>query len=54
MGKPEGDADDFDLYETDGIHVYVRCDLATKDDKVTIQYSKFFFKESLTVQGILI
>lgn len=53
MGKPQEDADDFDAYEANGIHVYVRVDVQTGDEGLKIKYSKFFFKESLVVEGII-
>lgn len=52
MGKPEEEVDDFDLYEEKGIKVYVRCDVQTKNDEITISYKKILFKGKLVVQGI--
>ena len=51
MGKPE-DLDDYDKYEVDGIDVYVRVDVITKNDELKINYSKILWNEKLTVEGM--
>lgn len=53
MGKPS-EIDDYDLYQVDGIDVYVRCDVQAKNDELTIKYSKLFWNEKLIVEGMLV
>ena len=51
MGKPE-DLEEYDKYEVDGIDVYVRVDVVTKNDELKIKYSKLLWNEKLTVEGM--
>lgn len=51
MGKaPE--PDEYTCSEQNGIRVCVRNDVQTKNDELSIRYSKLLFKESLSVDGI--
>lgn len=52
MGKPLDDIDDYDVYEDNGIKVYVRVDVIAKDDEIKILYKKILFTGSLIAQGI--
>lgn len=51
MGKP-ADLDDYDEYQSEGINVYVRCDVQAKDDELKIKNSKILWTEKLVVEGI--
>ena len=51
MGKPE-DLEEYDKYEVEGIDVYVRIDVITKNDELKINYSKLLWNEKLTVEGM--
>lgn len=53
MGKPEEDIDDFDKYDSDGIEIYVRCDVQAKNDELKVKYSKILWNEKLIVEGML-
>lgn len=53
MGKPGEDIEDYDVDPTSGINVYVRVDVQAGDDGIRIKHSKFLFKESLIVEGIV-
>lgn len=50
-GKPVN-ADEYTQYESNGINVYVRNDVETKNGELTLTVMKFLFKESLVVEGI--
>ena len=51
MGRPE-DLEEYDKYEVDGIDIYVRADVITKNDELKINYSKLLWNEKLTVEGM--
>lgn len=51
MGKP-ADLEDYDKYEVDGIDIYVRVDVITKNDELKINHSKLLWNEKLTVEGM--
>ncbi|MBC8587913.1 hypothetical protein H8707_06645 [Tissierellaceae bacterium BX21] len=53
MGKPEEVLDDFDKYDSDGIEIYVRCDVQAKNDELKVKYSKILWNEKLIVEGML-
>lgn len=54
MGKPkEDEASDYDIVNQDGINIWVRVDTQVGDDGLKIKYSKFLFKESIIVSGIV-
>lgn len=53
MGKPGEDIDDYDKFTVDGINVYVRVDVQAGDNGIRIKHSKFLFKESIVVDGIV-
>lgn len=53
MGKPRGDADEFEVTTVNGINAYVRTDVQSGDDGITVKHSKFLFKEGLVVEGIV-
>lgn len=45
--------DDFDLYEVDGIKIYVLCTIKAKNNELHIKHVKVLFIEKLVVEGIL-
>lgn len=51
MGKPK-DLEEYDKYEVDGIDIYVRADVITKNDELKINHSKLLWNEKLTVEGM--
>ena len=53
MGKPKGNTDEYTMTTENGINVYVRDDVQAGEDGITVKYSKFLFKESLVVEGIV-
>ncbi|MFZ2256919.1 MAG: hypothetical protein WAV55_02110 [Clostridiaceae bacterium] len=53
MGKPSGDLAEYTMTPVNGINVYVRNDVQSGDDGITVKASKFLFKETLIVEGIV-
>ena len=51
IGRPNHEKR-FDLYEVDGINVYLQKGLYIPDDEVKISLSKFLFIKNLQVSGI--
>ncbi len=52
MGKPKKDQDDYDLYEVDGIQVFVRVDVEPTDDVIYVDYYKILWIERISLRGI--
>lgn len=53
MEKPKL-ADKFDVYEADGISVYLRKDITIKDDRIHVFLRKFLWIKDLAVDGLSI
>ena len=53
MGKPSGDLAEYTMTPVNGINDYVRNDVQSGDDGITVKASKFLFKETLIVEGIV-
>jgi len=51
VGSPES-PDDYDVFETEGITVYIRKGTQTKNGKLTVTLIKMLWMESLTVEGM--
>ena len=52
LGKPKENIDDFDLYEVNGVNVYVTVAANTKAGELTVAYRKILFSEKLIVEGL--
>ena len=52
MGKPR-DLKLYNKYDADDITVYVRSDVQTKEDSLTIKFSKESWLEKLVVEGMI-
>lgn len=53
MGKPGEAAYDYDIYPVNDINVHVRVDVQAGEEGIKIKHSKFMFKETLIVEGIV-
>lgn len=54
MGRPLDDMDDYDLYEDNGIKVYVRVDIMSAYNALKISYKKLLFSGALLVEGVAV
>lgn len=52
LGKPKENIDDFDLYEVNGVNVYVTVAANTKAGELTVAYRKILFSEKVIVEGL--
>lgn len=51
MGKPK-ELEHYELHHSNGIHVYVRPNIPTREGKLTIFLSQFLFMKALLVDGV--
>lgn len=53
LEEPKENKDDYDLYEVDGINVYVFVAVQAINDTLTLKFKKILFKKFYLVDGVV-